>query len=225
MPSILHLQITKKDFLSPEDLIEKRMNESINIPSGEPSICKVNHTPLPKCFTGLKTWPKTSNFRCNTCIRRFKSIPLFMPKSIISNGENVVINYEGVFCGFCCIMTYINRTYPINTYEHIHSKFKKLTCVLYKLIYSKRVNNISPAPYFTELIEFGGTMDKKKYYETIDELNNHIYTNTAVSLADGLPEFNEINKPSITSMLYEKLESDLEDDENDDFKNILSEWD
>lgn len=62
---------------------------------------------LPKIFSTIEEWPKTTNLFCWYCDKQFKTIPIFIPTNVAKINEVHKINTKGCFCSFSCASSFI----------------------------------------------------------------------------------------------------------------------
>jgi len=70
---------------------------------------------IPKRFTGVSNWPKSTNLLCWECGFQFTSYPKFVPINPCrgENGEDEC-DVEGNFCEWSCVLREIKTQYPPN---------------------------------------------------------------------------------------------------------------
>ena len=66
-------------------------------------------TPLPSRFTGVDTWPKTSNRLCWSCDLIPRDYPRFIPMNMAEVDGHEVCDAYGHFNTWNCAVRYINR--------------------------------------------------------------------------------------------------------------------
>lgn len=121
------------------------------------NLCQVYDT-IPKRFTGLDTWPTTTNLKCWFCTCNFSHRPVFVPGREFST-------VNGIFCSFPCSMGWINQQ-PLNTQWEMKEQLKEL----YYIFNGKRVSVIVPSCDKTYMKEYGGDLSRAKYIKKIKEL-------------------------------------------------------
>jgi len=112
-PNVLFLKgLRLSDLLSMEEMFENRLT-SYNIeeiPVAEKT--EETYNPIPKYFTTLNKWIKSTSTYCFGCDRTFKTRPIPIPMEMCKNktGE-IEIVVEGLCCSFVCVQAYINLYY------------------------------------------------------------------------------------------------------------------
>lgn len=199
VPKVLFIKgIFKKDCLS-DDIFEKKILENSNItqltmdcttiqptidnPFGQDDNTTffVNYKKLPSVFETIDTWPKTSNLLCWNCSRKFKTIPVFIPKVIepiiLKNkidrdkltNKCFSISVHGVFCLFACAVQYVEtHDYSISDKVEITNKLR----LLYKLFYSgTKVPDFNNYPSPLRMKQYGGNLTIEEYEDAIHEFS------------------------------------------------------
>lgn len=178
---ILFLQgVFKKDCKHVEEFFHERLlHESVR----ETKL----YDKIPLVFTGLDTWPKSTNLLCWNCNRGFKTRPWFEPQSIdplsrgtagvlltgdeIKNNHNIDacrIAVRGNFCSPHCVVKHI-ITYSKNLAERLN----KINMLLYvHTIFTGIVAlTIFSAPERFDMEQYGGSMSQQEYQKKLDELS------------------------------------------------------
>lgn len=154
-----------KDCISIDDLFEQKFINKMKLND-------INHTKpydiIPSIFINIDTWVKHTNLKCWYCHLNFELTPIFIPKLIEKNGDDISMHTKGCFCSFSCAMTYIN-IYNTDLCEKINEKQKLL--FLYKIFYDKCVDDISESPPVHSMECYGGNLSIEQYKELITEIN------------------------------------------------------
>lgn len=100
------------------------------------------YSEIPKTFTDMTLWPKTSNLKCWECSENFISHPVFVPTNVYEN-ENGFKTFDvcGNFCSWNCVVKYIEKTYP----KHKHWDYMRYVRIVYKLMNGRSITKITPA--------------------------------------------------------------------------------
>lgn len=72
------------------------------------------YTKIPKRFTGVETWPTSSNRKCLVCDLQPRGYPRFIPKSPVRVDGKFECDVEGHFCEWNCAVQWIRWNYPPN---------------------------------------------------------------------------------------------------------------
>lgn len=83
---------------------------------------------------------------------------------------------DGIFCSFNCCLAYINDNNRDSTYKHS----KQLLFKLYYTIHNNQDVNITPAPHWRKLIEYGGDLTIKQFRDNFNvvEFTNRGFINS-----------------------------------------------
>jgi hypothetical protein len=224
MSKVLTLKgVTTRDIQTAEQIMEQKLEQNAGCEMGEhvkskPSMM-IRHTykAHPKNITVDPAepmacdWVKSTNIKCNTCLRTFNSMPLFMPTYIDNKTKKLEIGTEGNFCSYTCIITHIDIKFPNLSCGANQSKYKQMVYIIYKLFTGKTIKHIEPSPMYTCMEEFGGNMTAIEYYKKIDNMNqfcNMTITNHTIKPSrDGLSKHEKIAGKSIENILYGNQQS------------------
>lgn len=189
LEKVLFLQgVFKRDKMRPDIFGDEKSSDN-------PILYKI-YDKMPLIFTGLESWPMSTNLKCGTCHRVPKSRPWFEPQSIdfVSKGkpgimvdsknlnkgvpENKIPNIipKGVFCSVGCVQTHIN-VFSKNLAEK-HDKTAMLK-IVYEIFTGKTIKHIEPVPLITETEPYGGYMSMQEYQKRIDNATNSDLLDTA----------------------------------------------
>jgi hypothetical protein len=129
--------VTKSTYIPPEDVFENKLIAE-SCPSHIDT--NVNLESLPKIFTTLSAWPKSTNLRCWTCFRKYSNVPLviFISYSKTADGDDQYIT-EGNFCHWTC------ARWHIKYHKNDDPTLKKLLLKFYTMITGKVMIDI-PLP-------------------------------------------------------------------------------
>jgi hypothetical protein len=224
MSKILNLKgITTNDIQTAEQIMEQKLNEQFQVKSV--TAIRNTYKPHPKYITITPPnsnddqsddpntdlgWIKSTNIKCNTCLRTFNTMPLFMPTYIEMKSNKLEIGVEGNFCSYSCIITHIDIKFPNLSCGANQSKYKRMVYHLYKLFTGKVIKHIEPSPHYTCIDEYGGTMTASEYYKKIDTMNLHnnmSVTNYVIKPSQGLSNHEKIAGKSIKDILYTGMQS------------------
>ena len=215
MSKILNLKgVTTNDVRTAEQLMEQKLSEQFQIKSS--TILRNTYKQHPKIIIidvdnpSECTWIKSTNIKCNTCLRTFSTMPLFMPTYIEVKSNKLEIGAESNFCTYSCIITYIDIKFPTLSCGANQSKYKRMVYYLYKLFMGKVIKHIEPSPHYTCMDEYGGTMSANEYYKKIDTMNqynNMSVTNYVIKPSQGLSIHEKIAGKSIKDILYAGMQN------------------
>lgn len=145
---------------------------------------------IPMIFTGLESWPKSTNVLCWHCSRSFKTRPWPEPQSIdpLSKGsvgrvipsaqvvkipdkptkKEYSIGTRGIFCSANCVVAYVE----VHTKDIVERNNKiSMLLLLYEIFTGIRVTYIDPAPSPTEMIQYGGSLTEPEFQKKLDDMN------------------------------------------------------
>jgi hypothetical protein len=168
VPNILSLSgITLQDYISFEDAADERLLENDKINNED--ICMYNK--IPNIFTGLSTWPVSTNLLCWSCGFKFDTVPKFIPTYIREINDITEVGVMGNMCSFNCAELWI-LTHTHNREERF--KLQNNLCYLYFLFTGKRIASIKPALCKTNLLQYGGTMNEETFLKNTKDLEKDI---------------------------------------------------
>ena len=215
MSKVLTLKgVTTLDIQTAEQLMEQKMRQNVNEYSQLKTSTLIRNTynAHPKYIIidldNISTceWLKSTNIKCNTCLRTFNTTPLFMPAYINVKSNKLEIGIEGNFCNYSCIITHIDIKFPNISCGANQSKYKQMVYQLYKIFTGKTIRHIEPSPLYICMEEYGGNLTTSEYYKKIDNMNqfnNITITNHTIKPArDGLSAHEKIAGKSIKDILY-----------------------
>lgn len=139
------------------DIMSERLAEMV-MNSTQPTRGEIRskHTPLPRSFTSIDKWPKSTNFMCCECGCSFPWEPVFIPTSIQMSGTKVgqygPIKREYVFCGFVCAGMFADNMYS-NSWEK-----RELLKLLHQVMTGVKIIDIPTGPHRTAMVQYGGHM-------------------------------------------------------------------
>jgi hypothetical protein len=112
---------------------------------------------IPLKFTTIDEWPKSTNIKCWWCTQSFKTVPLFIPSYIATNGDMVP---EGNICTFNCGAAYIDVFVDAKCRWERHEMLK----ILHHKITGISVKHIPPSPLPFTMVQYGGGNDSSDTY-------------------------------------------------------------
>jgi hypothetical protein len=116
---------------------------------------------LPLTYTGLSTWPMSTNLVCWHCARQFSGIPLFVPKSIEPIGDGkFAMSREGCFSSWACAAAYIDLQYP-RVVDNANRK--NMLKFLYRNMIGRPIADIPSAPPIFHTERYGGDMTDAEF--------------------------------------------------------------
>jgi len=227
MSKVLTLKgVTTNDIKTAEQLMDQKLEQRLGeysqskIPTSIYNIYKSH----PKYITFdldnllICDWIKSTNIKCNTCLRTFNTVPLFMPTYINVQSNKLEIGIEGNFCSYSCIITHIDIKFPNISCGANQSKYKQMVYQIYKIFTGKIIKHIEPSPLYTCIDEYGGNLTANEYYKKIDNMNqfnsmtitNHIIKPSR----DGLTMHEKIAGKSIKDILYANQKNSPSNDQD-----------
>ena len=172
-PNILHLDISLDDCISIEDMYDEMILGRSEVVSFEDSVSThVRYDKIPKIFTGVESWPKSTNLKCWSCDFSFESRPCFIPTEVKETSFQV----HGNFCSFPCAALYINSKYK--TQSEVWKLIDNLY-FLYKKMYGVYVCHIPLAPDRYCMRQYGGTMEPHEFREKINQIERDLIGKTS----------------------------------------------
>ncbi len=124
----------------------------------------IKYDKIPTKFSGLDTWPRSSNLRCWHCdLVIGESTPLFVPVTFNMHGDNFECNTEGVFNKWGCVISYINRQYSGRKWEQTKNLVKNVASIFT----GREIQIIQPAPPRTIMEPYGGDQTQEEYLRSI----------------------------------------------------------
>jgi len=174
-PNILFLPGTRRsDYMSPEKQVEKRALETFEV---DDVPVRVEYDKIPRYFSDLATWQKTTNLRCWWCTLQFSSLPLFMPERFYEADGHQRIDVVGVFCSFPCLVGHVYQLHKADKTrrQQAVSHVKRL----FKIITGKTMYYMDPAPDKAKLNIYGGPMNIDEYVSELRKMEN-MFSNAIV---------------------------------------------
>jgi hypothetical protein len=165
-PNILFLKgISIEDIIEIEDIYHKELLNNINgINQNELHIL---YDKIPKTFTTIENWRRTTNLRCWYCTLKFKNTPWFIIENTNYSSNGPIYDINGNFCSVGCLQGYVNTMYNKMKDFDIYKSIKKV----YKLFYHKQINEIIPSPSKYLLKIYGGDFEIIDYQREIQKIN------------------------------------------------------
>lgn len=165
-PNILFLKsITINDIYNIEDIYQQEILN--NIKDVNKNEIDIIYDKIPKTFTTLQKWKRSTNIKCWFCSLKFKNSPWFIIENTINNSEGDIYEIKGNFCSVGCLQGYANIYYHSTKDFDIFQHIKKL----YKIFYNKNIREIEPSPDKYYLKIYGGNLDISEYQKKILEVN------------------------------------------------------
>jgi hypothetical protein len=143
---------------------------------------------IPMVFTDLESWPKSTNLLCWNCKRCIRNRPWFEPQSIDSHqtgkagvfvkanelnrgtvkNNSYCINVRGIFCSPNCVVRYI-----YTNARDMAERLNKIAMLLFvfEIFTGSSVQDIQPAPSFTEMLQYGGNLTEQEYQKKLDDMH------------------------------------------------------
>jgi hypothetical protein len=179
-PCILRLTgITMADYVPVEDIADNRLlhpgtddgkvgaEESESVPEAALPLDKI-----PRVFTSLDEWPHSTNLLCWSCGFSFDDRPKFEPTFVReSEAGEIEFGVRGNMCTFNCVETWIEIRYGAHANNEKRRKAQDNLCLVYFMFTGRRVSQIKPAPYRTELRKYGGELDEDTFWTRLRALD------------------------------------------------------
>lgn len=166
--NILHLEgITYKDILKLQEFSNKLVFEEDT--DNNISIDNTDYEKIPRYFTSVRDWKKSTNLSCVNCTLTIGNIPVpvCLNSEYHNNGKNMRYLVSCLFCSFNCAYAHICTNY-IN--DPNKNKYINILKEIYYLFYSKRISVIQPSPNKLILKHYGGSFTPKEYEACITSL-------------------------------------------------------
>lgn len=158
-----------EDIISVEDMYQKELLNNI-----DDTTVEIVYNKIPKHFTTLAEWTKTTNLRCWFCSLKFKNVPWFIIENINHSSEGAKYDVKGNFCSCGCLLGYVKVHYnERNDFDIYKSVYK-----LYNIMYNKKISEIIPSPNKYILKIYGGDL-------SIDEYQRKIKKNNDINIKNG----------------------------------------
>ncbi len=131
---------------------------------------------IPRHFTTLDKWVKSTNIRCWNCSMRFKSQPWFIILYCNNTHNEKVYDIRGNFCSCGCLLGFVNLYYNKRDHFDVYQNVYKL----YEIMYGKRIDDIKVPKDKLNLKMYGGSM-------TIEEYQKHLQVVNEENIRNGKP--------------------------------------
>jgi hypothetical protein len=171
-----------------EEMMDQKMSDLVLL--AEQPEAEI-YTKLPKLYCPeLDTWPDACNLRCWSCTLLFDSRPLFVPvgQFLVDYDDKAegktrkILAYErlGVVCTANCAASYIDA----NMHGEKAAQSKIMLIQLYHSMFGVRVMRIEPAPLYTDMCIYGGTLSEENYRDQLRARDNKHGLPSAVRFPD-----------------------------------------
>jgi len=126
--------------------------EHLNVKSVDIPKSKKEYTVIPRQFTGIDSWPKTSNLKCWECDLIPDSYPKFIPLyPCYKHDQEPTCDIYGHFDDWSCAARYIEKEFPKNKWDMLN------TLCIFEAIFSKvKKDKIPAAPHKTIMQDYCG---------------------------------------------------------------------
>jgi hypothetical protein len=163
-PNILFFKGVIPEDYDIETLFTNKILEQLNINEFEEEYELRTNDKIPPLFIDMVQWPKTLQILCWWCHRRFNSVPVFIPLSIVDNGNIVP---HGCFCSFQCAAAHIDIFSERKIRWEQHSMLK----MLHLRMTGSTIDYIYRAPHPFNMIQYGKqSMTGDQYSELLKTL-------------------------------------------------------
>jgi hypothetical protein len=125
---------------------------------------------IPATFTGLDSWPLTTNLRCWACHFTHDNSPKFCPTYVReAEDSKLEMGVKGSMCTVHCVARWIITRYAGKTDQ----KWRALDnlCLLYFVFTGFRIAHVVPAYEYTELKQYGGDWDEETFWKKMRALD------------------------------------------------------
>lgn len=122
---------------------------------------------IPRHFTTLDKWVKSTNLRCWYCSMRFKSQPWFIIIYCNNTQESKVYDIRGNFCSCGCLLGFVELYYNKRDNFDIYRNVYKL----YEIMYGKHIDLIRVPSDKLNLKMYGGDMTLDDYQKHLQQVN------------------------------------------------------
>jgi hypothetical protein len=179
-PNIMFFQGVFPEKYDLDTMFTNRIMDSLRVTDvGTVDNCEVStfntYSKIPLQFTTVDAWPKSTNIKCWWCTQSFKTIPLFIPSYIATNGDMVP---EGNFCTWNCSAAHIDVFADSKSKWERHEMLK----ILHKKITGIPVEYIPRSPLPFTMLQYGGGNDSGDVYAkkiaTLAQSMGRLNTNT-----------------------------------------------
>jgi hypothetical protein len=159
--------VSLEDVISIEDIFNQ---EIIEIDSSNDSKCKdiIVWDKVPSIFTNLENWIGSTNIRCWFCTLKFKSTPWFIITNINKYSDGKIMDVKGNFCSCGCLMGFVKKNYSnrehFDIYHNVYS--------LFKIMYNRSIDYITPSPEMYCLKMYGGNLNIEEYQSELKKVND-----------------------------------------------------
>jgi hypothetical protein len=152
-----------EDIVSVEDIYQQELLNNI-----DETTVEIIYDKIPKHFTTLDDWPKSTNLRCWFCSLKFKTIPWFIIENVNHTSEGSKFDIKGNFCSCGCLLGFVKINYNERNDFDIYRSINKL----YTIFYNKKISEIKPSPNQYILKIYGGDYTIDDYKKEIKKIND-----------------------------------------------------
>ena len=140
----------------------KRLLESLQEPA-ETVALDVAEQPssfdkAPEYFTTLDEWPRSTNLRCGSCSRNYKSRPAAVITHVYNTGNQIATKMRvlALMCSFDCAVRFINTRFRADRrrWEELH----KMLRLLYHKMTGMIAVELNEAPDILDIAYCGGNL-------------------------------------------------------------------
>lgn len=126
--------------------------EHLNVKTVDIPKSKKEYTEIPRQFTGVDSWPKSSNLKCWECDLIPDSYPKFIPQyPTYKEGQEPICDVYGHFDDWACAARHIEREFPRNKWDMLSS-----LCIFEALFSKNKKDKIQPALAKTVMQDYCG---------------------------------------------------------------------
>jgi len=151
-PRILPLGIPLDAHTPPEKILADRLLEEVDQPTDAP--VELPFDKIPKVFTSISEWPRSTNLRCWECGQQFDSPPKFICTYVVedeSTPSGFSLGVLGNYCSFNDAALAISKEPPKD-----RPKYRENLLIEYYLFTGTRVSEVRPAVPRTAMAAYGG---------------------------------------------------------------------
>lgn len=116
----------------------------------------VQYSKPPTRFTGVASWPRTTDLKCWTCDQLSSSYPCFIPMHYTEADGQPTCDAYGNFDKWPCVIRFINREYPAADCWDMHKAIVKIESLFTGLPPRKKIPEAPPKWLMEQYCGTGG---------------------------------------------------------------------
>lgn len=169
-PSVLWLPgVSRAKCQLPEDIHDARMVEAAGDEEMRRAGAQDPFDKIPATFTGMATWPESTNLHCWACGFTFDNAPAFVATYVSETEKGVEMGVRGVMCTFNCAERWIEDEYhgdPVTLW-----RMQENLILAYFLTTGILPKKIEAAPRRNNLMQYGGSWTPDEFWERLRALD------------------------------------------------------